>query len=501
MSAALASVPPTPSILEAMDDAALFKSLFRGDSWGAWSAFLAALFGLEMDAATLELFGHHTGRISAPLTAFTEAALIVGRRGGKSRILALIAVYLAVFRDYRDRLAPGEAPTVAVIAADRKQARSVMRFMLGMFNAVSLLRPMLAAQTAESLTLTNGVVIEIHTASFRVTRGYSLVAAICDEIAFWRSDDSAANPADEILRALRPGLSNLRGLLLMASSPYDKRGPLYAAYRRYWAQDEARVLVWKGTTAEMNPRIDPAIIAEAYADDPANAAAEYGAEFRDDIAAFVTREAVEACTIPDRQEALRIQGVRYFAFCDPSGGSSDSMTLAVAHKTGEKTILDAVRERKPPFSPEDVVAEFALLLKSFGLNTVSGDRYAGCWPVERFQVHGIRYETSDRPKSLIYTDSLPLLNSRAVELLDIPRLANQLCDLERRTTRGGRDSIDHPPGGHDDLANAAMGALLMASGKVRGVAQIVSFEELYFNKRLVPLRQSRDRHPDGSKYV
>ena len=115
-----------------------------------------------------------------------------------------------MFRDYRPLLAPGEAATIAVIAADRRQARSVMRFMLGMFTTVALLSDLITAQTAESLTLRNGVVIEIHTASFRVTRGYSLVAAICDEIAFWRSDDSAANPADEILRALRPGLSNLK---------------------------------------------------------------------------------------------------------------------------------------------------------------------------------------------------------------------------------------------------------------------------------------------------
>jgi len=36
--------------------------------------------------------------------------------------------------------------------------------------------------------------------------------------------------------------------------------------------------------------------------------------------------------------------------------------------------------------------------------------------------------------------------------------------LERRTAQGGRDSIDHPPGAHDDLANAAAGALVSVSG-------------------------------------
>ena len=59
---------------------------------------------------------------------------------------------------------------------------------------------------------------------------------------------------------------------------------------------------------------------------------------------------------------------------------------------------------------------------------------------------------------------MPLLNSNRIELLDHPRLVAQLCGLERRTTRGGRDSIDHAPGGHDDLANAVAGAAALALG-------------------------------------
>ena len=39
----------------------------------------------------------------------------------------------------------------------------------------------------------------------------------------------------------------------------------------------------------------------------------------------------------------------------------------------------------------------------------------------------------------------------------------QLCGLERRTAWGGRDSIDHGPGSHDDIANAVVGALLAAA--------------------------------------
>jgi hypothetical protein len=126
-------------------------------------------------------------------------------------------------------------------------------------------------------------------------------------------------------------------------------------------------------------------------------------------------------------------------------------------------VLDAVREVRPPFSPESVVKEFAILLRSYRISTVTGDRYAGEWPRERFREHGIAYEVAESPRSDLYRDLLPVLNSGACELLDIPRLATQLCALERRTTRAGRDSIDHPAGGHDDVANAVAGALLLSA--------------------------------------
>jgi hypothetical protein len=80
-----------------------------------------------------------------------------------------------------------------------------------------------------------------------------------------------------------------------------------------------------------------------------------------------------------------------------------------------------------------------------------GDRYGGEWPAERFGARGITYVPAEKPKSDLYRDLLPILNAHRAELLDLPRLGAQLCSLERRTARGGRDSIDHPPGTHDDM--------------------------------------------------
>ena len=121
-----------------------------------------------------------------------------------------------------------------------------------------------------------------------------------------------------------------------------------------------------------------------------------------------------------------------------------------------------MRERRPPFSPEAVTEEYAELIKKYRCTKVYGDRYGGEWPREQFQKYGVNYEPAERTKSELYKDLLPLLNSRAIDLLDNERLVSQLVSLERRTTRGGRDSIDHLPGAHDDLANAVAGALVTA---------------------------------------
>ena len=154
----------------------------------------------------------------------------------------------------------------------------------------------------------------------------------------------------------------------------------------------------------------------------------------------------------------------YVAFVDPSGGSSDSFPLAIAH-VGPfgKAVLDGFWERRPPFSPDDVVREFAETLKSYRIREVTGDRYAGEWPRERFREHGIDYLTSTRTKSEIFLEFLALTNSGRVRIPANRRLRTQLAALERRTSRSGRDTVDHPPGSHDDAANCVAGALVLAA--------------------------------------
>ena len=466
----------TVTIRDAMTDPALFGNHFGGDSWARWRALFAGFDGLALNYAEQADWQALTGRSTAPRKAASELFLVVGRRGGKTNAAASRAVYDAAFNDYTDRLAPGEVATVMVLAADRKQARSCFRYISGLMHSNPMLERMIVREDREAIELSNRTTIEVHTASFRAVRGYSIACAICDEVAFWRSEDSA-NPDFEIINALRPAMATLNGRLVVLSSPYSKRGVLWDAFKRYHGKDHQRIVVAKAPSRTMNPSLPQRVVDEAMERDSSAAKAEYLAEFRSDLETFINSEVVESVTVPNRYELPPLDDTHYTAFVDPAGGSGkDAMTLAIAHRDDETVVLDLVRAVKPPFSPDQVTKDFAELCKAYRCQTVIGDRYAGEYPRELFRKCDVQYQVSDRVRSDIYRDLLPLLNSGRIELLDNKQLNTELTSLERRTARSGKDTIDHPVGGHDDIINAAAGAVVNAVKEQR-VPRIRSFDD------------------------
>jgi hypothetical protein len=422
---------------------ALFEE-FRGSSWDGWRTILARL-----------------------TPGVREFFAIVGRGAGKSRIVALLA---CVFASREYRRVSGENIYIGIFAPDRKQAGVTFRYVIGLLRSVPELAALIGNETKDSIELTNGIIIEVISASVAAVRGRTYALAIVEEAAFLPQDTSA-NPDAELLRAVRPALARCPGsLLCVVSSPYARRGVLWQAWQRYHDKPDGAVVFIQAATLDLNPLFDRAEIERAYEDDPASAAAEYGGEFRGDVETFVSIEAINACVVEGRRELpfAASLGFMYRAFVDPSGGSSDSFTLAIAHEETRDSqsviVIDAVRETKPPFSPESVVKEYAGLMQSYGISYLVSDRYSGEWAREMWQKHNIAFEPADRPKSDYYRDTLPLINSGRIELLDHPRLIAQFGGLERRTSRGGRDSIDHAPGGRDDLCNSVAGVAISASG-------------------------------------
>ena len=377
------------------------------------------------------------------------------------------AAYLATLVDWTAVLAKGERGLLLAIGADARQAKIQRDYIEGVLDSSPLLSALVANRTADSLELASGIVIEVRAASFRRNRGVTCVGVIITEAAFLPMEESA-NADAEIFNAVRPSLATTGGPLIAITTPYSRRGVVWDTYRRHFGPGgDPEILVAQGTSRDFNPTLPQRVVDRAMERDPAAASAEYLALFRVDIESFVPREVIDAAVVPGRFELPPMSGVGYVAAIDPAGGSgADSMTLAIAYRDKDgRAVVAAIRERRPPFSPSDVVLEFSATLKAYGIQKVVGDRFGGEFVREPFRRTGLTYELAEMPKSDFYRDALPLLTSSKTELLDHPRLVAQFCSLERRTSRGtGKDSIDHGPNQHDDIANVVAMVMVLAAG-------------------------------------
>lgn len=459
---------PLISMREALADPQLLGGALPGDSWAAWRVLLIASMGEALTDEERVIFTALTGRDVEPLEPVDEFHGVVGRRGGKTRAAGTLAAYAGCLCDHSEVLAPGERGSIPILAASTVQAERAFQATVGVLEYSPVLRDHIEGMTADTLRLNTRIDVQVRPANFRTIRGVTAVAAIADEVAFWMIEGTS-NPDTEILNALRPALATTQGPLWVISSPYARKGELYTTWKRHYGQDgDPLILVAKGPSRAFNPLLAQKVIDRAYERDAAVASAEFGGEFRQDVEAFVDRDVVEGCVMPGVRELPPAAGTQYVAFCDPSGGSSDSFTLAIAHLDGERAVLDLVRERRPPFSPEAVVEEFAAALADYGITTVTGDRFAGEWPREQFRKRGVAYELSDKTASELFRALLPLMNSGSIDLLDQPRLVDQIVNLERRVSRTGRELISHPmhSGAHDDLANAVAGVASLVTRPV-----------------------------------
>jgi hypothetical protein len=452
------------TIIDAMNG--IFKPWFPGDTWGGWLTVLKAMDALPMTAAEVEFFKSISGDRDPPTKRVSELTAACARRTGKDSIASAVAAFAGATFDQQDKLRPGERALIACFAVDRDQAKIVFGYIKSYFDDIPQLKAMVTRVTANTIELNNNVDITVSTSSFRSSRGRPILLGILDEAAFLRSETSAS-PDTELYAALRPGLLTIPGSrIIIISSPYRRSGLLWNRYRKFFGVNDDNTLVIQASVRQLNPTISQAQIDAETEEDPAAAVSELQGQFRDDLSAFLTLAMIEGAT--DKGVLVRAPqpGLAYHCGVDPSGGVKDSFTAAVSHADKDNSIvLDALIEIKAPFDPDVAVESVSALIKSFGLNSCTGDKYAAQFVVSAFAKHGITYRHSERDRSKIYADVLPLFTSGRARLLDTEksRLAVQFAGLQRETSSMGRDKIDHQKGGKDDLCNSASLSMVLAS--------------------------------------
>ena len=453
---------PTITIDHALLDKRLLgAALGDATTWSSWLTVLRAAFGLSLNAEQTKTFAEIAGGRKPPTQRVREIWISASRRSGKSRMAAALAVYIALFGEHR--LSPGEVGMVLILAASVSQSKTVFNYVKAFLNKSTALRKEVISENKEEIVLRNGIVIASHANSFRTIRGRSIVAAILDEVSFWR-DDQSALPDIEVYTALLPSLATTNGIMIGISSPYRKTGLLYSKYRSSYGIDSDDILFVQGSSKTFNSTLSDAVIQAQREADPAGARSEWDGEFRQDLVGFLDEVVIERAI--DRNRPIELpyrQGEFYRAFVDAAGGSvgGDAYSIAIGHKEDDgHFVIDCVRGQRGPFDPSVVTQEFANLCKDYKIATVIGDHYSAAWVKEAWQNNcGITYVASDLSASQLYLESLPLFNRGLVALPDHAVLLRELRLLERSPGRLGRDTVSHPRNANDDYANAVCGCL------------------------------------------
>jgi hypothetical protein len=489
------------SVLDFLDTPELLAHAFTGGSWARSRAVLKAAFALPMDWRDRTLFAQVSGRRAPPGRPVKELVAAVGRGGGKDSIAAALAVFIATTGDF-SRLRPGECGTIMCLATDRDQAGIAFQYIKELIAASPVLLALVKKIDGDRIELKNGVEIIVQTNNIRSPRGRTIAAAIYDEAAHWRGEDFA-NPDIEVDNAIAPGLMRFPGSLkIIISSVHRRAGLLHDKFAQYYGKNNDNVLVVLGTSMQFNPTLDAEEIDRQLALDPEKAGAEYLSRWRDDLSTFLDRALVEMAIDTAAAPRPRKPGCQYMAFADPSGGRGDAFTAAVGHREGNLLIVDALYERRAPFAADAAVADVAALADTYSVHTIRGDDYGADLTVAAFRRHGITYRSfrlgdadganGKRTRSEIYLNAIGLFTTGRVRLPANPRLVHQLISLERRAARSsGHDTVDHPPGGHDDLANACCGCLVALAG--RPAPLILSHSQIIAAHRAPPRNRFVDQ--------
>lgn len=426
----------------------------------AWDSYIAAVRGYPMTPEMLDIFRRCTGLDAPRPGGYRFPVFVGGRQCGKTITEAESAIYDAVTAGPESR-----GRYVPIVAQDQRGGtRALFAYIRQIMTATRMLASMIESQTSDTITLANGVGIPVYPARPSAVRGIIALAAKMDEPPHMIT--SEGRPTDvEMRRALLYTLATTGGRLSIFSSPTGQTGLLYDLHRRSYGRESGETLVWCADAPTMNPSLGHDYLAKMAEADPEGYRSEVLGEFGAGHSTLFDGEALDACTA-DWRELPPCDGVRYFGAYDASGGRRDASAGSIGHAEGKTIIGDVCRAWPAPHNPASAIAEAAALFKTYRIQEIEADRYAGDFVTDAFRAHGIRCLPAPLDRSGLYLELLPTVNAGGIAIPNDPALLRELRGLERR--RGAnRDKVDHRQGGHDDRATAFATMVHMITRRTR----------------------------------
>ena len=241
-------------------------------------------FGLPLDDEEREVFATIAGDRVPPLKRVRELWVAAGRRSGKSRMAAALAIYFALF--VKHRLGAGERGMVLVLAMTLDQSRVVFDYVLGFMRASEVLAREIESTTRSEIRLRNGIMIAVHPNTSAVCE-----AGRCAPVFSMRSRTGGTIHRDAGRGNVQRGAARVAhhqrhvgGDRLALSPP----GLLHAKHKRHFGVDGDDTLVVQGSSKQFNGTLDDAAIAAQQEADPTAARSEWAANSETTLLASLT---------------------------------------------------------------------------------------------------------------------------------------------------------------------------------------------------------------------
>ena len=411
---------------------------------------LKSIYGLPLNDHEREIYFRGTGRTTYEEKEQPEATIIPamrrknGKAGSFDRMLRSIS---------RSRSPSGEDAYIMLLAPTLKQAKIAFRFIREYLQNSPILSKRVTCKTRDEITLDNNVVIGCHACTQDGVRGRTVVAIVCDEIGFWAVDKDAANPADEVLAALRPGMASVRNAkLIKISTPFTKSGVLWEEFQR---RGELDYPVWQVSTFDMNPTVTPEMkmVKSERQRSEEKYRREYLAEFTDAVNGWIVPEILDPCIARGRRELPYHPDMHYVAAIDPASRKND-FALAIVHRLADGTVVvDKVARwagtKNFPLPFEPVLDHIKQILESYGINSVTGDQYYCDAIGEHLLKLGIVYKVfnfGSQTRGKLFAQLKHLLVQGKIEILDDVELLRELRNLREKLRQRVRSMFGPLPG-------------------------------------------------------
>lgn len=461
-------------------------------------------FDLEYEEMTeTQIFKMMTGRDYTSVAKVSEKViinmidLVVGRRGGKTTLSAMLAIYCAVSNNWKPYLQKTPSAHVLILSHSREFSDEVLELIRLLINESPILSRMVNKKKKNTTSTMNlsvpwvledgtiehsRVQIKVGAASSKTVRGTAACAVLCDEIAYWNLDENLKETDEKIMKAVRPNMKQFGklGMMIKLSSPGIKQGVLYGEYQK-WQKGTLpkNYVVFKAPSWVWNTILPKEEFVIEWELDQDGFDTEYRSNFVDSLSNFILPEMVDLAVINGAKfqaPQSENENIKYFAAID-AAYKKDRFTFSVVGHTGNRITQFVSKgwegSKKQPVKAKEVAKYIRQICKEFDIPWVAADQYSFQPLKEIFEEYGVtleEYTFNPNFKKKIYFNLKKLTHSQQIDLLDNEIQTKEIKELIVEQSNAGSIRIGHPAGGTDDFADSlAIASYLATEGVNNGL--------------------------------